>query len=231
MATEKLYDAWAKRNPQWEIRYEENIVKTFCEYGKGATSLRDARGKIFGAGYEIMIIAFFIGLYFDERRPLNPDKSKLKSLGQAIQFWGNIDSVKGRRPYPKIREYIFAALIAKTDIDLIALEKGDITLRQAVDRLMDTMEEYINWGLHFMEDKLIDNPNYFYTPITITFTSPNKRSFLLLVNKLSMTSNTNNIALLNEFFHHLLESIKAKKAEEIRELEEEYRDMFIKSDS
>ena len=28
---------------------------------------------------------------------------------------------------------------------------------------MDTMEEYINWGLHFMEDKLIDNPNYFYT--------------------------------------------------------------------
>lgn len=78
---------------------------------------------------------------------------------------------------------------------------------------------------------LPDNPNYFYTPITITFTSPNKRSFLLLVNKLSMTSNTNNIALLNEFFHHLLESIKAKKAEEIRELEEEYRDMFIKSDS
>ena len=61
MATEKLYDAWAKRNPQWEIRYAENIVKTFCEYGKGATSLRDARGKIFGAGYEIMIIAFFIG--------------------------------------------------------------------------------------------------------------------------------------------------------------------------
>ena len=25
------------------------------------------------------------------------------------------------------------------------------------------MEEYANWGFHFMEDKLIDNPNYFYT--------------------------------------------------------------------
>lgn len=163
MATEKLYDAWAKRNPQWEIRYEENIIKNFCEYGKGATSLRDARGKIFGAGYEIIIVAFFIGLYFDERRPLNPDSSKLKGLGQAIQFWGNIDSVKGRKPYPKLREYIFAALVAKTDIDLIAVEKGEITLRKAVDMLMDTMEEYINWGLHFMEDKLIDNPNFFYT--------------------------------------------------------------------
>ena len=27
---------------------------------------------------------------------------------------------------------------------------------------MTTMEEYANWGFHFMEDKLIDNPNYFY---------------------------------------------------------------------
>jgi len=163
MATEKLYDAWAKRNPHWEIRYEDNVVKNFCEYSKGATSLRDARGKIFGAGYEIIIVAFFIGLYYDQRRPLNPDSSKLKGLGQPIQFWGNIDSVKGRKPYPKLREYIFAALVAKTDIDLIAVEKGEITLRNAVDMLMDTMEEYINWGLHFMEDKLIDNPNYFYT--------------------------------------------------------------------
>ena len=163
MATEKLNEAWASRNPLWEIRYDENIVKNFCEYGKGATSLRDARGKIFGAGYEIIIVAFFIGLYYDQRRPLNPDRSKLKELGQRIQFWGNIDSVKGRKPYPKLREYIFAALVAKTDIDLIAVEKGEITLRKAVDMLMDTMEEYINWGLHFMEDKLIDNPNYFYT--------------------------------------------------------------------
>ena len=24
------------------------------------------------------------------------------------------------------------------------------------------MEEYANWGFHFMEDKLTDDPNYFY---------------------------------------------------------------------
>ena len=28
--------------------------------------------------------------------------------------------------------------------------------------LMQTMEEYANWGFHFMEDKLIDDPNYFF---------------------------------------------------------------------
>lgn len=27
---------------------------------------------------------------------------------------------------------------------------------------MQTMEEYANWGFLFMEDKLIDDPNYFF---------------------------------------------------------------------
>lgn len=163
MAKEKLFDIWAKRNPSWEIRYEESVVKNFSDYGKGSTSLRDARGKLFGAGYEIFIIAFFIGLYFDQRRKLNPDKNKLKIFGQPIQYWGNIDSVKGRKQYPKIRKFIFAALVAKTDFDFIALDKGEKTERAAVDALMTTMEEYANWGFNFMEDKIIDNPNYFFT--------------------------------------------------------------------
>ena len=37
-----------------------------------------------------------------------------------------------------------------------------MTSRKAVDMLMQTMEEYANWGFHFMEDKLIDNPSYFF---------------------------------------------------------------------
>ena len=53
-------------------------------------------------------------------------------------------------------------MVAKTDINLIDLDKGLITVRSAVDALMRTMEEYINWGLHYMEDKLIDNPNHYY---------------------------------------------------------------------
>ena len=28
--------------------------------------------------------------------------------------------------------------------------------------MMQIMEEYANWGFHFMEDKLTDAPNYFY---------------------------------------------------------------------
>lgn len=37
-----------------------------------------------------------------------------------------------------------------------------MTPRKTVDMLMQTMEEYANFGFHFMEDKLIDDPNYFF---------------------------------------------------------------------
>lgn len=162
MEKEKLFDLWANRNPNWEIKYEETILKTFCDYGKGSTLLQEARGKIFGAGYEIIIIAFFIGLYHNRRKELTPDTTKKKSLGQPIKYWGNLDSKPGRTAYPEIRKYMFAALVARTDIDLIALDKGDITPRKVVDKLMTTMEEYINWGLDYMAEKMEDNPNYYF---------------------------------------------------------------------
>ena len=104
---EKLYDLWAKRNPNWEKRFEDSIIKNFSDYGKGVTTLGEAKGKLFGAGYEVFIIAFFIGLYYNQRRKLIDDSTKIKSLGQPIQYWGNIDSVKGRKAYPKLKEFIF----------------------------------------------------------------------------------------------------------------------------
>jgi len=70
---------------------------------------------------------------------------------------------------------------------------------------------------------------HFYLPITVTFSSPNKRSFLLLVNKLSMTSNINNISLVNEFFFYLLMNIKERKTDAINELMQKYRSEFSSS--
>lgn len=80
-------------------------------------------------------------------------------------------------------------------------------------------------------DKVIipDNPKYFYTPISVSFTSPNKRSFLLLVNKLSTTSNQSNISLVNELFFYLLNAIKEEKSDIIDQLMEKYWDEFASS--
>lgn len=162
MAAEKLYDTWASRNPQWETKYED-LIKNICDYGKGETSMREQRSKFFGAGYELYIIAFFIGLYSNRRKVLTDDATKRKTFGWAIENWGNIERRNGRNQYPKIREYIFAALIARTELDFIALERGEITLRKAVDTLITTMEEYANFGFQFLKERTEDNPNWLYS--------------------------------------------------------------------
>ncbi|MDR0860190.1 MAG: hypothetical protein LBO09_04355 [Candidatus Peribacteria bacterium] len=67
---------------------------------------------------------------------------------------------------------------------------------------------------------------HFIIPVDISFIAPNKRSFLLLVNKLSTTSNTVNISLLNEFFFYLIKNIKEFKEPELIQLREEYAPAF-----
>ena len=57
---------------------------------------------------------------------------------------------------------MFAALIARTDIDLIALDKGEIKPARIVDQLIDKMEQYANFGFNYIQEKLEDNPNYFF---------------------------------------------------------------------
>jgi hypothetical protein len=160
MAKDNLYDTWAKRNPNFETHFQNSLLNQFTEYGGGSVESMSSKGKIFGSGYELYIYAFFLGLYSNERKELSEEK---KGFGHAIQFWGNLDSKKLRKAYPKLREYIFVALIAKTEeLDLIVLEKGEITERKAVDFLINTMEEYANYGFYKILEKLEDNPNYFY---------------------------------------------------------------------
>lgn len=158
---ESLFDAWGKRNPEWEKKYTDILMEPFTEYGKGTNQYSASRGKIYGAGYEMFIIGFFIGLYFDKTRKLPDDKAKRKHFGHPIMFWGSLDGKAklGRTSYKKIQEYMFVALVAKTDINFIALDKGELPLKDAVDILMKKMEEYANYGFHYLEDMLDDDPN------------------------------------------------------------------------
>lgn len=64
---------------------------------------------------------------------------------------------------------------------------------------------------------------FFNIPISISFKSDSKRAFLLLVDKLSLTSNINNLGLLNDFSYYLFNVIREKKAEEINQLVSEYQ--------
>jgi hypothetical protein len=72
---------------------------------------------------------------------------------------------------------------------------------------------------------------YFSMPITVSFTANSKRAFLLLVDKLSMTSNKTNISLINEFFYYLWQEIKTSKSAEIKKLTQKYAQITGFADS
>ena len=158
---EKLYDVWARRNPQFEVRYDE-LLRQYCDYGKGTNDLSQSRAKILGAGYEMYIMAFFIGLYSSKRKKLNDDPIKRKVLGQPIQYWGNIETRKMRKSYPQLKEFIYIALITKSDIDFISLDKGDLKVEKVASIMIETMEEYANYGFDYIQEQLEDNANWLY---------------------------------------------------------------------
>lgn len=160
---EKLIDIWGRRTPKFEKKYEQSVMRVISDYGIGASETTGAKGKVLGAGYEPYIMAFFIGLYADKKLPLSDDSVELKVLGQPLQYWGNLDSKKFRKAYSALRSYIFIALVAKTDIDWIAIDKGEIKVSTAVSKLIETMEEYANYGFSVMEDKLSKDKGYFFS--------------------------------------------------------------------
>ena len=160
---EKIIDVWGRRNPKFEKHYEQSVIRVLADYGIGASEHTDAKGEILGAGYEPYIMAFFIGLYANKRIPLPEDSDEVKGLGQPLDKWGNLDSKKFRKAYPKLREYIFISLVAKTKIDWIALDKGEIKVADVVTQLIKTMEEYANYGFSIMADKLESDKGYFFS--------------------------------------------------------------------
>ena len=140
---ETLYDLWGKKNPDFETRFEP-LLRQYCDYGKGYNEFTESKAKILGAGYELYIIAFFIGLYADKTKPLNPDPVKRKGLGQPIMYWGNIENRKMRKAYPQLRYYMFMALLARTDIDYIheKLEEDSNWLSRG-SSLLDTFLSFV----------------------------------------------------------------------------------------
>ena len=65
-----------------------------------------------------------------------------------------------RKAYPQLRNYMFMALLARTDIDYIALDKGELQVQRAVADLKKKMEEYANFGFDYIHEKLEEDSNW-----------------------------------------------------------------------
>lgn len=157
---ESLYESWLNRiDSYYEDRFFEPIVEELCQYHGGSTDGRIAKGKTFNAGYEVFIYAFFVGLYYGERKPLAGEKRKFR---MEMSTWGKKKNETGRKSYTILQKYIFAALVAKSDIDLLAVDKGEMDVKEACDILMLTLNEYANTGFHLMQDEMKRHPESFY---------------------------------------------------------------------
>lgn len=149
-----------------ELLKAQEKWKQHCETVQAATAVnineteaqRLARIRHLRADY-----AAFVDYYFPHWT-VNPEtgKSKIKHFGWAISNWGTQESRLGRISYPRLREYMFAALIARTDVDLIALDKGEIKPSKVVDQLIAKMEEYANFGFDYITERLEEDPNFFF---------------------------------------------------------------------
>ena len=77
----RIFDVWARKTPSYEKHYEQEVIKVISDFGKGTNEASDAKGKILGAGYEPLIMAFFIGLYSKKKIPFD-QYADIKDLGQ-----------------------------------------------------------------------------------------------------------------------------------------------------
>lgn len=158
---DNLYEAWRKSSAlKFESIFYEPIVEAFCQWHSSTDNGRDERGRIFNAGYEVFLYAFFVGLYKNERRPLN---GTTKSFSMEVFRLGDVKERNTKRSkYTAIQHYIFAALIAKTDINLVEYDKGNIPTEDAVSSLMTTLNEYANGGFYYIND-IMDKQDDFFT--------------------------------------------------------------------
>lgn len=155
-----LYDSWKQsRALKYESIFHEPVVNSFCQWQSATDNGRDEKGRLFNAGYEVFIYAFFIGLYRNERRPLS---GSTKSFSMEIFRLGDIkEKGTNRKKYSAIQRYLFAALIAKTDIDLVEYDKGNLATEEAVNSLMKTLNEYANGGFYYINE-ILDKQNDFF---------------------------------------------------------------------
>lgn len=157
-----LFEKWKTKIPKYSEVHKDLFTSLSQKFGaEGEKKIN--LGKHFSTNYELYTYAFFLGLYNDEYSPI-PDKEKKTDFSHHIQHWGSKTTISARKDFTNLQENIFIALIAKTDLNLIHLEKGELDEDQVVKLILKTMESYTNGGLILIKEKLEENPNYFLQP-------------------------------------------------------------------
>ena len=160
---ENLFDKWKTKIPKYSIEFKDTLFKSLSQKFGAEGDKKISLGKHFSTNYELYTYAFFLGLYKNEFAPILEGVKKV-NFSHHIQHWGSKTTLTTRKDFTILQEYMFAALITKTNIDFLALDKGEITEDEAVKELINTMEAYTHGGLTLINEKFEDNSTYFLNP-------------------------------------------------------------------
>jgi len=157
-----LFEKWKTKIPKYSEVHKDLFASLSQKFGaEGEKKIN--LGKHFSTNYELYTYAFFLGLYNNEFSPI-PDNEKKTDFSHHIQHWGSKTTISSRKDFTNLQENIFIALVAKTDLDLIDLEKGELDEDKAVKLILKTIKSYTNENLILIKEKLEENPNYFLQP-------------------------------------------------------------------
>ncbi|MEP5611551.1 MAG: hypothetical protein ABJP45_04845 [Cyclobacteriaceae bacterium] len=155
-----LFDCWKEKIPKYSENFKDSLFASITQYGGGAERTKSDLGKHFSNAYELYMYAFFLGLYRNELSPI-PKGQKKVDFSHHIQYWGNKGNRLDRTDFSNLQDFMFMALVAKTDMDILKADTGELSEEDLVNSLIQTMESYTNGGLVLIKEKLEDNPNYF----------------------------------------------------------------------
>jgi hypothetical protein len=152
-----LFDKFKTKIPSFNSEFKDTLFKKFTDYGASSDEKRNVHGKLFENAYELYIYAYFLGLYMNEFVPFT-DGVKKDNFNWAIENWGKKNKIL-RKDYTILQEFIFSSLIAKTDIDFISLDKGEVEIEKVIKDLINTFESYTNGGLLILKRNYDENPS------------------------------------------------------------------------
>jgi len=163
---DSLFDKWKTKVPNYSTEFSSLLFDPLSKKFGGSEEKIASLGKHFSTNYELYIYAFFLGLYNDEYIEIEKGIKKT-NFSHHIQYWGNKGNRQNRKDFSSIQYYIFMTLINKSEIDLIELEKGNISEDDVITELMLIFESYTNGGLTLIKVKLEDNPNFYFDPTAL----------------------------------------------------------------
>ncbi|UFX83052.1 hypothetical protein [Candidatus Absconditicoccus praedator] len=87
--------------------------------------------------------------------------------------------------------------------------------------LGDQFDENEVLSISIGEIEETEDGDYFSIQLDVEFETPERRNFLMLVDRMSVTSNKRNISLINDFTYNLWEVIKSSNPDSLKELDSE----------